>query len=152
MKNLKSFNEFVNESYGNINEAILDLGSVDTLEDDMENRKDDDEWLGYYEELSKLLKAKPSDILVVSQEFDNFDYGDIDDFDKWYQDAFLDLTYSGQKGPEKIIDANPDNLYVMNFTIYPRTGFAYYQESGLDIYYFVDKKWRKKLEALNKQS
>ena len=70
MKNLQTFNEFVNES--TINERDTD---VRTLADVIKVDKDGKEG---YEEIAKILNAKPEDVLL----YDADDHGDTKEFKK----------------------------------------------------------------------
>lgn len=75
MKNLQTFSEFVNES--TINEAV----EIGTLEDAIKADKDGKEG---YEEIAKLLGAKPADVLL----YDADDHGDTKEYKK-FDKAFM---------------------------------------------------------------
>jgi DNA-binding Xre family transcriptional regulator len=85
MKNLQSFNEFVNES--NINEA-----KVRTLDSVV---KDDQDGKDGYDEIAKILGTKPSDILV----YDADDHGNSKEF-KAFDKAFIRGDFKDAKAPE----------------------------------------------------
>ena len=86
MKNLQSFNEFINES--ELNEAV-DVRTLDAV------IKVDPDGKDGYEEIAKILGAKPSDVLL----YDADDHGDSKEFKKlekeWSKGSFKDA-----KAPE----------------------------------------------------
>jgi len=85
MKNLQSFNEFVNES--SINEA-----KVRTLDSVVKSDRDGKDG---YEEIAKILGAKPSDILV----YDADDHGNSKEF-KTFDKAFTSGDFNDANAPE----------------------------------------------------
>ena len=87
MKNLQTFNEFVNES--ELNEAT-DVGTLDAI------IKADPDGKEGYEEIAKILGAKPSDILLYDAD-ENGDSKEYKKFDK----AFMGKgDFKDAKAPE----------------------------------------------------
>ena len=85
MKDLQTFNDFVNESY--LNEA-----KVRTLTDVIKVDSDGKEG---YDEIAKILGTKPSDILV----YDADDHGNSKEF-KTFDKAFMSGDFKDAKAPE----------------------------------------------------
>ena len=95
MKNLQTFNEFVNES--NINEA-----KVRTLDSII---KDDQDGKDGYDEIAKILGAKTSDILV----YDADDHGDSKEF-KAFDKAFTSGGFRDDAKAPEYSDYNMANV------------------------------------------
>lgn len=147
MKNLKTFAQFINESRKPKSLMIqknrkVSEGNTDWeyLSDRLEEYGDSEEYTEIVEaetKMAELLKEDPSNIIVLSYEWSEW----MEDNDINTDD--LDIFISGPKGKRETIELN-DGMY----EIYPQSGIAKYSESGLDIYYFNEKKYSSKLEAL----
>jgi hypothetical protein len=88
MKNLQTFNEFINES--NINERDTD---VRTLADVIKVDKDGKEG---YEEIAKILNAKPEDVIL----YDADDHGDTKEYKKFDKLFMTNGRFKDVKAPE----------------------------------------------------
>jgi len=87
MKNLQSFNEFVNES--ELNEAT-DVGTLDaTIKADPDGKEG-------YEEIAKILGAKPSDVLL----YDADDHGNSKEYKKFDKAFMGGGDFKDAKAPE----------------------------------------------------
>ena len=95
MTNLQTFNEFINES--NLNEAAGE--SLDIV------IKGDPDGKDGYEQIAKILGAKPSDVIMYDADED----GDSKEYKK-FDKAFTGGDFKDVKGAEDYADDNMANV------------------------------------------
>tara|TARA_Y100000385_G_C12955493_1_gene577351 strand:- start:135 stop:500 length:366 start_codon:yes stop_codon:yes gene_type:complete len=95
MKNLQTFSEFINES--TVNERDTDVRTLaDVIKVDKDGRKG-------YEEIAKILNAKPEDVLLYDGD-DHYDSKEYKKYDKLF------MTRGRFKGTDKAPEFSDMNM------------------------------------------